>query len=132
MKEIKILVLLFLTCIGLTYAQDRSKVLKVESPFRLLQGVTIKSDLRIMASIPIKVEYIQNEWNNSTHHGNQNLSTNIDTNEASQLWLHFSVLNQDNIAQPAIVIDDVLLNENSQRLNPVQFPISSLPGSSRF
>ncbi|MEM1260145.1 MAG: hypothetical protein AAGH81_16570 [Bacteroidota bacterium] len=121
MKKIGIVVVL-LSSIGFTYAQDLNEIKKVESPFRLLRGVVLKNDFRMTASIPAKVTFIDGQQNNDSDFRNNQQNTFVDTKESSSLWLKISLLNQDNIAQPAFIMDDVLINENSQRLNVVQFP----------
>ncbi|MEM8929180.1 MAG: hypothetical protein AAGC45_13350 [Bacteroidota bacterium] len=124
MKEIRITAILILSCISLAYAQDLNETKKVESPFRLLRGVVLKNDFRMTASIPTTVTLIEGRRQNGSDFQNNQHSAVVDNKESSSIWLRISLLNQDNIAQPAIIMDDVLINENSQRLNVVQFPFA--------
>lgn len=55
MKEIKISVVLFLSCFIFTYAQSLKEIEKVESPYRLIKGVVLKSNLTMTTLIPNKV-----------------------------------------------------------------------------
>ncbi|MEO0573167.1 MAG: hypothetical protein AAF039_15775 [Bacteroidota bacterium] len=119
MKKFKIVTMLFVLSIGSIFAQDQMKALKVDAPFRLFQGVVIKSDLRITTTILNQIEYGPTETNDTT--SNERYSTTF-----------FNFINQRGALRPAIVLDGFLVNDNSQRLNPIQFPTFNFFWRNRF
>lgn len=122
MKEIKIAILLLLSCLSFTYAQDLMKVQKLDSPFRLLRGVVLKNDFRMIASIPFEIEFIEHNGNEAFHLGNSHQNSVIDNHS----------LNPTLFLGRIIIIDGAIINDKSQVLSPVQFPLTSFSGPNRF
>ncbi|MDT0607373.1 hypothetical protein [Croceitalea rosinachiae] len=110
MKEIKISVVLFLSCIGLTYAQDLTKNQKVESPYRLIRGVVLKTDLTMTAATLNKVVQLS-----ETNDKELNLKDRHDVMISRQFrqipfWLNPSMLHEF-VGGRGVVIDGSLLKQ---------------------
>ena len=124
MKKIKITLLLFVLGLGYSYAQDHLEVKKVESPYRLLKGVTLVNDLRMTTTTLNGVDKTMYERPSNAFGNN---TTNFGNNEISPFWRQSgATLGQYRTLFPAIVVDGLLINDNSQRLNPVAFPTFDL------
>lgn len=116
MERLKITTLLFLLVVGSGLAQNRDNIQKVEDPYRLFRGAILKTDLRVNAPVLINVEYrsLKDIGYDKAVSANQEVELrNLLSNPGGYA-------NQNLMYQPAIVLDGLLMNDNSQLLNPVQ------------
>ena len=112
---------LAVSSIGLSYGQT-ADIAKVESPFRLVRDVVIKNDLRAATTVLSGFKYDPSEIQKPPSED----STPLSIGHGS------SLLNQNTIQRPAIVLDGFMVNDNSQRLNPVQFSTFGFFWQNRF
>ena len=131
MKKVSITILTLLLCLGFGYAQENLEVRKVDSPYRLLKGVTLVNDLRMTTTTLNGVIVGVQENPNPKVSGNNDSSQTRDK-EMELYWRQRNRFAQYRNLFPALVLDGVLTNDNSQRLNPVSFPTFDLTWQNGF
>ncbi len=127
MKKIKLILLFSLLYGAFGHAQNSFELQKVDSPFRLVKGVIIKSDLRMTATI---LEGIKQ--NTIAYNARENA---IWTNGQSQSDRMIAIFSRNQLSpnnpninfQPAIVMDGFLIDNNSPRFIIGQSPFAKVP-----
>ena len=103
---------------------------KVDSPYRLIKGVTLVTDLRLTTTTLNAVDQAMYSGQNGDILGNK--VTSFQNNEIPPFWRQRNILGQYRTIFPALVVDGLLTNDNSQRSNPVSFPAFDLNGKMDF
>jgi hypothetical protein len=125
MKKIKITLLALVASFGYSYAQEAIEVRKVDSPYRLLKGVVIKTDLRMKVTV-------LNGFNENdvTYAMRDNEVQTKGRNRSAQvvsIFLRNRLTPNPYNNQPAIVLDGFLIDSNSPRFIIGQSPFAKVP-----
>ncbi len=108
---------------GLIYGQERRALAKVDSPYRLLKGVIIKNDLRMAATVPNNVVFVELAGGVAAPDIQGNQVFTWAGNQPLYLNQRQAIIDPFQPINPSgFVVDGVLVNDNSQRFNAVLFP----------
>lgn len=130
MKKVKITLLMLILSLGYGYSQERLEVQNVDSPYRLLKGPIVMSDLRMSVTVLNGLEENQ-QTVTSFNHGD--MSDGQDQMDKAITIISRNQLTPNPYAnQPAIVLDGFLIDNNSPRFIIGQSPFSKVAWRAPF
>lgn len=126
MKKVKIMLLMLTLFLGYGYAQERLEVQRVDSPYRLLKGPMLISDLRMSATI--LNGFSRGQVTATARNNGYKSDVQDQTERTVSVFFRNQILGPNPIGnQPAIVLDGFLIDNNSPRFLIGQSPFAKVP-----